>query len=152
MPSSEILGRLADIEMPPLPSWTEFWLVCAVVAVSLAMITGLAVYFYQRYQRSPPPICVTAQEKLMSLFEHWKTQQLSEREVAFRLATLLRLGLGQTQLRECPQGNVIKQDDWLRIMRVLNEVRYTQRATMQLSEDIFHIVGIWLQSVATDKA
>lgn len=149
MSDMPLIEQLADIELPPAPSWAEFWLIGAIVATGLALI--LAGVFFSRYRRSRSSpafsYAIIAQHKLASLRDKWRTQQMSEREIAFHLATLLRLGLGITQLSDQrPTSLAIKEDQWLDILQMLNELRYSPQPSpgVSLSDDAFNLINTWL--------
>lgn len=151
MRESDLLAQLADIELPPAPSWAEFWLICTAIVAGLVILLGIVVFVrHRRRHILPLSYAIVAQEKLASLFEQWKTRQLPERDIAFHLGTVLRLGLGLTQLcDECPPSiRIITQDEWLRVLHVLNELRYKPHSSEQLTEKIFSTVKMWLQNRA----
>lgn len=150
MRESDFLAQLADIELPPAPSWAEFWLICTVIAAGLVILLGIAFFVRHRSKRLPLSYAIVAQEKLADLFEQWKARQLPERDIAYHLGTVLRLGLGLTQLcNECrPSMRIITEEEWLRVLQILNELRYKPHSGEQLTEEVFSTMKIWLQDRA----
>ncbi|MFQ5489026.1 MAG: hypothetical protein ACE5ET_11360, partial [Gammaproteobacteria bacterium] len=92
----ELLQRLADIEPPPAPDWHPLLLASGVLLL-LALLT-LAWHLAHR----PLTPRRAALKRLRHLERRWRQDRCNERETAYRLAAILRLGLGLEQLQAGP--------------------------------------------------
>ena len=137
--------QLADVEPPGPPQWWP-WYVLAVLA--LALMVTIAQLVWRAYRRATLRSLsadAAALEKLQRLRAQWQGGQLNDRQVAFRLATLLRLGLGLTQLTSIKppmlDGDV---QHWQATVALLARLRYQPQPADRLSEEFFQQIQHWL--------
>lgn len=140
-----VLTQLADVELPFAPTWLNL---APYLGIMVAMVIVLAAALLLWRRRTPR----TAHEPLSVLAEFERLRQpeqqaaLTPRELAYRLAGLLRVGLNLSQLDDhCPAALAEHQSDWSRIVRALTAARYHADAMLPLSADDFHIMRTWLQ-------
>lgn len=125
MNEDRALATLADIILPPPPDWHSFWLITAIMLAVLALVIA-ALYFYVRKsrlrQRAAPS---SPLNELATLEKQWRDGVLPTRETAYRLATLLRVGMGIPQLTRHPPLAFASQDSrWETLIRALEHIRY----------------------------
>ncbi len=139
------LDRLADIELPPPPDWQPLMITLALSVVVVAAIGG---WFFRRNSAVQPhhrPSSVALQ-RLQTLHKEWQCGAINDRDAAYQLATLLRLGLGLIQLRTTPPQQLdIEQRAWQETLNHLNQLRYSTHSTDPLSSQRFELVDQWLQ-------
>lgn len=152
------LSRLADIELPPVAPWALYEGVATVfgLALILALLGGLIGYgIGKRLRRprlgmaaatTPTPIIDDALMRLDALTAAWQAGNIKEREAAYRLVTLLRLGLGLPQLPpKAPAG--IPQAAWESLLDHCSALRYRPGAA-GLDAQMFSQVRAWLTTRA----
>lgn len=139
------LTQLADVELPFAPTWLDLAPYVGIVFV-MSIVLAAALLLWRR--RTPR----TAHEPLTALDEFERLRQLEQqaalapRELAYRLAGLLRVGLNLVQLDDhCPAALAEHQSDWSRIVRALTAARYQADAILPLSDADFLIMRAWLQ-------
>lgn len=136
MKADDLLARLADVEPPPAPDWAPIaYAIAGVVAVA---IIALAVILRRRHThktRRPVP-GAEARARLSALQDAWERGEIASRTAAYRLATLLRLALGLTQLDMHSPPAGIEPHEWITILERLRASRYT-RQTATLDAELF---------------
>jgi hypothetical protein len=136
------LRQLADVLPPPAPGLGE-WLPFIFAA---AILTAAALFWWLRKPRSPHGNASAreARRRLDRLRAEWHSQTVSDREAAYRLAALLRLGLRLPQLAPllCPPS-VKDVVAWEETLRELHALRY-RRGTPRLSPQCFDRAEQWL--------
>lgn len=153
------LSRLADIELPPVAPWALYEGVATVfgLALILALLGGLIGYAIGKHLRSrlrpamaeaatPASPIDDALMRLDALTTAWQAGNIKEREAAYRLVTLLRLGLGLPQLPpKAPAG--IPQAAWESLLDHCSALRYRPGAA-GLDAQMFSQVRAWLTTRA----
>lgn len=121
------LTRLADVDLPPDPSWWPYGLVLVVVTVAAVWWGG---QWWGRRQARPRSagagqINATAVERLHAARAAWRAGQIDARTAAYRVAAILRLaGVAASEHEEV--GKLLR-------------ARYSA-APIILSERVFEIV------------
>lgn len=141
------LATLADIVLPPPPDWQPLWLTIAFVLT----VTALAIAAFWVYQRkrkkknhSPSQAPLSA---LAEIEQQWHTGALASRETAYRLATVLRLGMGVPQLTCHPPASLADQQSrWETLVHSLERIRYAPH-TSTLDEQWFGWIREWLRTM-----
>ncbi len=129
MKSDAALARLADILPPPVPiaaSVDSAWIVAA--PFSILLLAGVIYAWRRRQRRIEAPDTrrqsrAAALEQLHALKTSWLAQQLSEHDAAYRLAAILRRGLGLHQLRNS-MPREIDALTWQKTLTLLDHWRY----------------------------
>jgi hypothetical protein len=116
-----ILDRLADVQLPAEPSlWP------AITIISAIMITVGLVYLVEKA---------------------WSNGEIDARETAYRLNTLLRLGLNLPQLNHhCPAALADHHHAWQQTHQLFNQLRYQPHTAHVLTSSTFDQVRLWLSS------
>jgi hypothetical protein len=139
------LEQLADILPPPAPGGAGWvLLLMGVIVVSVATL-GLLWFVKRRRARQQDVPTHEAQQRLKALRAAWQARTLSDREAAYRLATVLRLGLSLPQL--APQLRPAAVDDaaaWHDTLKVLQTLRYRNLTSATRSPHCFDRVALWL--------
>ena len=130
----ELVQRLADIAPPPPPDWRPLWW----GAAALLLLLALGFLFMRRPGRPDPRRL--ALRRLDCLERDWRKGHCPDRQAAYRLAALLRLGLGLTDLRHPP----LPDDEWQAFIARLDAVRYRPAPTVRLEEAQFLLARRWL--------
>lgn len=138
-----IVTAMADIALPPAPDWRPFLAVAALVVLGFALAGWLALR--RRARRGLAPVQAEAVTRLDRLRQAWLDRELDEREVAYRLATLLRLGLGVPQLQpDGPPPACANSREWADTVALLQHLRYRRHPDTGLSRAIFERARRWL--------
>lgn len=136
------LSQLADILPPPPPSgldWILLGIVCLLVAV------GSLWFLKKRLSRKAPSPARQAQRRIKALSTAWQAHKLSDREAAYRLATLLRMGLTLPQLSAHVRPNAVEDDvTWRETLKQLHALRYQDHPNSSLSNQYFERAERWL--------
>lgn len=139
------LQKLADILPPPAPSGPGWLLIVTAIAVAVVAIFTI-VWFVKKHRLHKSVLPAhEAQQRLTALRNAWQARTVSDREAAYRLATLLRLGLVLPQLT--PQIRPAVVDDaltWNETLTRLHELRYRDQASFTLSPQFFDRAEQWL--------
>ncbi len=151
MNPTDPLAALADIELPAPPDWRP---VIAFAVLALVFIAALLIRRRLRRDAAPPapPTRLTheAQTRLACLRQEWDAGAIDARTAAYRLAVLLRLGLGLPQLRPAAPPRGMDAAEWRETLAVLQSLRYTPAPRAALTPEIFSRADRWLgQRVAT---
>lgn len=139
--------RLADVELPPEPT---IWPMIAVIVASAIVVAALLLRGYLRYFRkvetiNAAPLQQQAIKRLAETEAAWCNQEIDARETAYRLSTLLRLGLGLPQLTEqCPQSLQEEASQWRQTIILFKQLRYRPANDQRLPDDIFEQLRHWL--------
>ena len=142
MSAENLLSQLADIELPaPEPTSLEFtWLAAGVIVI--AMCTYL---IWHKYRNLNVHNQNTFVDKINLLEQQWQQGKTTPRQAAYQLTTLLRLGLGLTQLPpSCPEGITTSRSDWASTIQLLQKLRYAPNSGAQLNQETFHLIRTWL--------
>jgi hypothetical protein len=137
------LSQLADILPPPAPGG---WIWLPAVVAAIVMLAAVALLWFvkkHRARRGDIP-AREARQRLAALRAAWQARTLSDREAAYRLATLLRLGLSLPQL--APQSRPPAVDDataWRDTLGELHTLRYRGQG-ISLSPQCFDRAEHWL--------
>ena len=147
-----ILDRLADVQLPAEPSlWPAITIISAIV-----ITVGLAYLRYHRRQTSP--ITETsnnaqqALERLAIVEKAWADGKIDARETAYRLNTLLRLGLNLPQLNHhCPAVLTDHHHAWQQTHQLFNQLRYQPHTAQPLDSSTFDQIRLWLSTAQQTK-
>ncbi len=149
------LSRLADIELPAAPDWQPFIIAAAVIiAITLILTAAWLAWRSRKHstgnRQTATPIA-TAQTRLEQIRMDWQAGKMDDREAAYRLATLLRLGLGLPQLTsECPAHLAANQTAWRDMLHLFEQLRYQQAPQVTLTLEVFQRAKNWLASAGRD--
>ncbi|MBL1260720.1 MAG: hypothetical protein COB33_009355 [Thiotrichaceae bacterium] len=144
-----ILGRLADVQLPAEP---VLWPIFAFSGAVLVIIAFIALSYRRR--QSIPPVQTNnnqqqALERLTIVENAWTNGDIDAREAAYRLSTLLRLGLNLPQLNHhCPAALADNNQAWQQTLALFNQLRYpSHTATQQpLTLNTFAQLRWWLSA------
>ncbi len=140
----ELLPYLADIQpppAPPLPSWSNLGAGLLLLALGATALFSL-IAVMRRRRHSPAR---QALRRLRTLEREWRQGACPPRQAAYRLATLLRLGLGQDVLHAPRQdsadhsdpGSAAQASEWRTLLARLDELRYAPRPREPLTPALF---------------
>jgi hypothetical protein len=146
-----ITQQLADVELPPAPDWQP--LIIAAVAIIIALLVAVVVIYLRSRRKDSNNVSDRnrdAPHQLQLLQQAWQKKEIDDHDAAYRLATLLRLGLGLNQLGDMPppslQGD---QQQWRQLLQQLAQLRYRPHAgeeeKKELTTEIFIQVEQWLK-------
>ncbi|MDX1251477.1 MAG: DUF4381 family protein [Gammaproteobacteria bacterium] len=149
MNDAETLNRLADIELPAAPDWQPLVIAVAVIATLTVILIAARLVWRARRRRADDRQTATplamAQTRLEQTRRDWQVGEIDDREAAYQLATLLRLGLGLPQLpHEYPAHIPVAPSEWQEITQLLERLRYQQTSQERLSPEMFQLLGRWL--------
>jgi hypothetical protein len=140
------LDGLADIEMLPPPPVIGSTVALLVLA---SLIAAFAWYHWKMRKRTPAALATVpasreALQRLATLQGEWEAGAIGDREAAYRLCALLRIGLGLRVLdpETVPAG--VDEEIWRRWHRELRHVRY-RPAEGALTAAAFTTAKCWLQ-------
>ena len=146
----EILSRLADIELPAPPDWQPLLITGGAIIIALMLIAFTRLYI-RHIKKIPADIgtrldpALAARLQLQQLVHDWQSRTISDREAAYRLTTLLRLGLGLPQLTHaCPPHIAADQHAWQDTVRLCSNLRYQETSAIRLTPEIFQRAEQWL--------
>jgi hypothetical protein len=164
MNEADTLAALADIELPAPPDWRPL---IALAAALLIMTGALIAYIYikkrikKRRRRdaaslplTPPlsPREKTSREalaRLEGLRQEWSAGAIDARAAAYRLGTMLRLGLGLPQLHPAAPPAGLDTNEWRETLLLLQSLRYAPLPAQALTPDIFIRARHWLSQHET---
>jgi hypothetical protein len=142
------LAALADIELPAPPDWWPLITLAAALAVVIA-----ALVVYTRRRRAPvAPLAIDGEEtgpraallRLERLQREWSAGAIDARAAAYRLVTLLRLGLALPQLHPATPPAGLAEDEWRETLRLLYDLRYRPAPEHALTGEVFARARGWL--------
>ena len=144
MNNEQLLSQLADIELPISEPSTApmIWLV-----IGALIILAFVAYIFWRKQQTVQHDndSSLAVEKLNQLHQQWREGNISNREAAYRLSTILRLGLKLEQLTLTPPKHLENNHkQWQHCIKQLQNTRYEHSDSHAMSEDIFALSRDWL--------
>ena len=150
MTRDEALQKMADVIPPAPPDYTAWWF-GALAVVAIAAAATAALLWRRQYRKRPVTVSArtAAQRQLQQLCSAWKTNEVGDRDAAYRLAAILRLGLGLPQLSEAPPPSVA--DDaalWRETLRQLHAQRYAAAGAPPLEAALFDHAQRWLAAGA----
>ena len=136
------LSQLADILPPPPPSGLD-WMLLGIVCL---LVTVIGLWFMRkRLSRKTPSSAREAQRRIKALSTAWQAHKLSDREAAYRLATLLRMGLTLPQLSAHVRPNTVEDEvTWRETLEQLHALRYQDHPKSSLSNQCFERAERWL--------
>jgi hypothetical protein len=138
------LKQLADILPPPAPHNLS-WLLAVATIVAIVVAVVLVWLVKRRRSGTQTSPARDAQQRLAALRAAWQARTLSDREAAYRLATVLRLGLSLPQL--APHARPSAVDDaaaWYDTLKELQTLRYRNQSSATLSPQCFDRAALWL--------
>ncbi len=149
------LSRLADIELPAAPDWQPLIIAAAFIIAITVILTAAWLVWRSRKRntdnRQTATPLATAQTRLEQTRMDWQAGKMDDREAAYRLATLLRLGLGLPQLTpECPSHLATDQAAWRDTLCLFEQLRYQQTPQATLTLEVFQRAKNWLANVERD--
>ena len=138
----KLLIRMADIETPAPPDWSPVLL----SGMLIILLLVLAWWWRKtaRAQQHHPVIKheLSAHHQLETLQAQWQSGSLPDREAAYRLATILRLGLGLPQLTaSCPKHLRHDEKAWQSTIVFLDNIRYQKQTTAPMTLELFEHAG-----------
>lgn len=137
------LQQLADVLPPPAPGWGWVW----IIMTALLVLPVAALWWWMRIRRARYHNAPAreARRRLDQLRSAWQSQTVDDREAAYRLAALLRLGLGIAQLTAHHRPAAVTDSKaWERTLGELHALRYRHLAGPALSADCFRYAEAWL--------
>ena len=141
------LSQLADILPPPAPGGPD-WMLLILAGVVCIVAAAVLIWFRKKHhsQRINLP-AREARRRLVTLRSAWQSHTISDREAAYRLATLLRLGLALPQLNPQLRPNAVGDDaSWRETLLQLHALRYRDQAELSLSSQCFERAARWLRA------
>ncbi len=148
MNSDDTLQRLADIIPPAPPAATPWWLWLLAALAFIAIAALVAGWIDRRRHRRATPaddLRGDALAALNVLRQTWEAKQIDDRDAAYRLATVLRRGLGLAQLSDDHPPAVVNDAPlWRDTLQQLNRQRYRPRREQPLPPELFEHARRWL--------
>lgn len=140
----QLSQQLAGIELPPEPNWWPLiWTVAGLVTVLLTI--GLLIWRKNKVS-SRKTLADEAPQRLKQIRQQWQSGELDQRNTAYQLATLLRLGLGLKQLdHNTPEQLADQQQQWQTTIKQLQQLRYQPDSNARLNEETFTTIHHWLK-------
>lgn len=139
------LSQLADILPPPVPEGPDWMLLGMIGFVCLVAVVTLLLFVKWRHSRQDTSPAREAQRRLTALRNAWQARTLSDREAAYRLAALLRLGLALPQLSMQQNPHAVEDEtSWSEILQRLYALRYRDQSGISLSSQCFECAEHWL--------
>lgn len=135
---------LADIELPDEPSWySEITL--AVIASSLLLVFIVWRIRQRKSLLQTKPEAINAEQVLNNIIDKHQSEKMSQREAAFRIATVLRLSLKLPQLTtQAPEILQHEQPLWCKTIQQLEQLRYQHNCDARLSLELTQQVRRWI--------
>lgn len=146
----EILSRLADIELPAPPNWQPLLIAGGAIIIALMLIVLTRLYIRHKKKSSSDTglhldPALAAHFQLQQLIHDWQSHAINDREAAYRLVTLLRLGLSLPQLTHtCPPHIAADQQAWQETVTLCTHLRYQPASLTPLSLETFQRAEQWL--------
>lgn len=158
MTDYDLLQQLADIEHPAPPEWQGFILLLIAVVLLLTLIIW-AIWHWRTQQlhikRSPITHALGLMDELKV---RWSRGDMDDREAAYCLSTLLRLGLGLRQidlaypaiLENSSVSNKSPRDKaaWEKTITLFSQIRYQQTPSARLDTETFEVIRGWLKAIS----
>lgn len=147
MNGDDTLQRLADIIPPAPPAATPWWL-WLLAALAVIAIVALVVWRITRRRRRTAPTGDLRGDALAALSAvrlAWEAKQIDDRDAAYRLATVLRRGLGLAQLSDDdPPATINDAPLWRDTLQQLDRQRYRPEREQPLPPELFERAHRWL--------
>jgi len=147
MNNAELLNSIADIELPAPPNWQPAILIGIIIFILLFLMLLILQQrskliknkIYKHHQHS-------ALEQLEKIQQHWKIKSINNRETAYQLAAVLRLGLKleQLQANACPNILIAQRTTWHDTVTQLNKLRYQSHQKDEIESHTFAHIQHWL--------
>lgn len=140
----QLTQQLAGIELPPQPNWWPLiWTVLGVIFVALM----IALLIWRKKKAvTHKTLADEAPQRLKQIQQQWQSGELDQRNSAYQLATLLRLGLGLKQLdHNTPAQLADHQIEWQATIQRLQQLRYQADSDARLDEEVFATIAAWLK-------
>jgi len=135
---------LADIELPNEPNWySEITL--AVIVSSLVLIFIVWRIRQRKFLPQTKPETMNAEQVLNDIIDKHQSANMTQREAAFRIATVLRLSLKLPQLTlQAPE--ILKNEHalWRTTIQQLEQLRYQHNCDTRLSPELTQQVRRWV--------
>lgn len=152
------LAALADIELPAPPDWRP--LIAAALILLLCAMGAWILHKYRRRRRdaralapapgdalgpeAPEDSARAALARLEALQQEWRAGTVDARAAAYRLGTLLRLGLKLPQLHPAAPPAGLDADAWRETLTGLQDQRYARTISRPLTPETFARARAWL--------
>lgn len=149
MNPADPLATLADIEAPAPPDWAALIMLAALALVIATALLILYARTRNRPRRTAPSRTQEALTRLEGLRREWDSGETDARTAAYRLATLLRLGLGLPQLRPAPPPAGLDAAEWRETLTFLHGLRYARAPASALTPEVFARARRWLDRPGT---
>jgi hypothetical protein len=139
------LSQLADILPPPAPVGPDWLLLGTIGGICALMVAALLWFIKKHYSPRSNSPAREARLRLATLRSTWQSHSITDREAAYRLATLLRLGLAVPQLSMQQHPRVVENDAaWRETLEQLHALRYRDQPGLSLSSQCFDHAEHWL--------
>ncbi len=143
------LAKLADIELPAPPHWQPLLIGIAAALTAIILAAGLGLHLWRRQRRDAASPARRALAQVDALLGKWRSGQLGDREASYRLAALLRMGLGLEQLDvHCPATLSRDRQQWGLTVAALQRLRYEATPAAKLREEEFARIRTWIAAAA----
>ena len=143
------LDKLADIELPAPPHWQPLLTGIAAALVIIASAAWLGLRLWRRHRTAAMSPTQRALAHIDALLGEWQRGLMDDREASYRLAALLRLGLGLAQLDvHCPTPLSRDKLQWSRTVAALQRLRYEAAPAVRLEEEEFARIKAWIAAAA----
>lgn len=147
MNGDDTLQGLADVIPPAPPAATPWWL-WLLAALAFIAIVALVVWRITRRRRRAAPsddLRGDALAALSALRLAWEAKRIDDRDAAYRLATVLRRGLGLAQLSDDnPPATINDAPLWRDTLQQLDRQRYRRLRGQPLPPELFERAHRWL--------
>jgi hypothetical protein len=149
---ADTLAALADIELPAPPDWRPA--IILATALLLCAAGALIIYMRARTRRAAPSpaaaagtgeaVSRAALAQLERLRRESSSGAIDARAAAYRLGTLLRLGLGLPQLHAAAPPAGLDGNEWRETLTLLHALRYAPASAQALTPEVFARAQRWL--------
>jgi hypothetical protein len=147
MNENELLAKLADVDLPAPPDWRiPLMITLIATAAAVLFIYGIWHYLRHRLHHLHQHPAQQALRRLEHLRQEWESQKIGDREAAYHLATLLRLGLELPQLQNHRPYPHSDPASWRNMLLLLEHLRYRESTAEKLSPDVFRLAHDWLSA------
>jgi hypothetical protein len=149
------LAALADIEiLAPPESSTSLPMALIVLLIGIIVIAWLVARLIARRSRSTHidvalPASTAALQRLAALRADWERGEVNDRETAYRLCALLRIGLKLPELDpRTPPPALSHIEAWAPTLHSLQKLRYARDENTPLCAQDFELARVWLMDSA----
>lgn len=146
MKETDVLNKMADIELPAPPDWQPLIITTVIVLLLVLVATTIIRRVRSHVDNRLSSLSIKHRDKVLdTIREQWSAGRIDDREASYRLATLLRLGLGLPQLgTECPAALTNDADHWRKTIHRFNLLRYSKVPRKSLAQEDFDNVKQWI--------